>query len=29
MATEMTILPSFNDLKISALTENGREDTKE
>ena len=30
MATEMTRLPTFNDLKIGALAENGRrEDTKE
>ena len=30
MAAEMTSLPTFNDLKIGALAENGmREDTKE
>ena len=30
MAAEMTRLPTFNDLKIGALAENGiREDTKE
>ena len=30
MAAEMTRLPTFNDLKISALGENGiREDTNE